>query len=283
MISSDLFGVPLQFYLLRWAVFIRVGTIHTAITLLGSKHSATTGTLVKHHSSVFRHFFCFGKVTFRAFDRGCILNHNKTPKFQIGYVSNSVILILFYCFVTVSKSLLTVLGTSPGFHHRQSIVASGLPYLSRSKNALDKHSPLARIYLPVAKKTPVAMLQTGVDFIIGVAALPANNWPWKAKPQKAKPFAQGLDFTSRFPPPGMSYSCHSARRVPLAGRSNGADRAAKACPIRYPFFKRHPAPGPARRPSGGAPHVRSVRMSRSRPDSVYVRIRATIQLAERGS
>ena len=113
--------------------------------------------------------------------------------------------------------------------------------------------------------------------------LPANIWPWKAKPQKAKPFPRRLDFTSRFPPPGFPCYCHSARRVPLSGRSNGADRAAKARPIRYPFFEHHPAQGPARRPSGGAPHVRSVRMFRSRSDSVYVRIRATVQLAERGS
>jgi len=113
--------------------------------------------------------------------------------------------------------------------------------------------------------------------------LPAYIWPWKAKPQKAKPFLQRLDFTSRFPPPGMSNYCHSARRVPLSGRSNGADRAAEARPIRYPFFKRFPARGPARRPSGGAPHVRAARIARSRSDSVYVRIRANIQLAERGS
>ena len=113
--------------------------------------------------------------------------------------------------------------------------------------------------------------------------LPANIWPWKAKPQKAKPFPQGLDFTSRFPPPGFPYYCHSARRVPLSGRSNGADRAAKARPIRYPFFKRFPARGPARRPSGGAPHVRAVRIARSRSDSVYVRIRANIRDCERGS
>ena len=113
--------------------------------------------------------------------------------------------------------------------------------------------------------------------------LPANIWPWKAKPQKAKPFPQGIDFTSRFPPPGFPYYCHSARRVPLSGRSNGADRAAKARPIRYPFFKRLSAQGPARRPSGGAPHVRAVRIARSRSDSVYVRIRANIREFERGS
>ena len=122
--------------------------------------------------------------------------------------------------------------------------------------------------------------------VLGTSPLPANIWPWKVPPCGDRTLSQGLDKPAvcpHIPQPYYSYCCHSARHIPLSGRSNGADRAAKARPIRYPFFKRLPAQGPARRPSGGAPHVRAVRIARSRSDSVYVRIRTTIRDCERGS
>ena len=74
----------------------------------------------------------------------CLSSNNipTTKKISIGNTYNTVNMLAtiisidkFY-FATVSKSLLTVLGTSPCHPHRPPIVASGRPYLSRERTPL---------------------------------------------------------------------------------------------------------------------------------------------------
>lgn len=190
---------------------------------------------------------------------------------------------LFFYIPIVSKSLLTVLGTSPCLPPQTANCSQLTPLLVKGTNTLDKRSSLAGRFLSVVEKLPVVRTPNGVDMLVDVAALPADIWPWKAKPQKGKPFPQGLDFTSRFPPPGFS------KQITLPAMCRHLDtQTAQVVRVKlrttcYLFLELFPTPGPARRPSGGARHLRSVRAIRSRSDSVYVRIRATIQDFERGS